>query len=230
MIETSAKDLENAVMIRPEAEDLATVSERKRLPEDERQLHSLLMAEGDLTAGELEVPIEWLEELTRRGRAAYIEPGLWIAMEQQEEYLRALEERDREASLHILRRMLRYRGPHTAKEASQRYAVTEEEAETLLMELCRMSAAVEQDGVYYHGELYGRARQRTIQNRRRQVSTLPGRRYAALMAGRVKTAASPREQLKKALQMFSGSACPAALWETVLFPARVRDYRGACAG
>ena len=95
------------------------------------------------------------------------------------------------------------------------------------MELCRMSAAVEQDGVYYHGELYGRARQRTIQNRRRQVSTLPGRRYAALMAGRVKTAASPREQLKKTLQMFSGSACPAALWETVLFPARVRDYRGA---
>ena len=140
---------------------------------------------------------------------------------------RQLEERDREASLHILRRMLRYRGPHTAKEASQRYAVTEEEAETLLMELCRMSAAVEQDGVYYHGELYGRARQRTIQNRRRQVSTLPGRRYAALMAGRVKTAASPREQLKKTLQMFSGSACPAALWETVLFPARVRDYRGA---
>ena len=59
---------------------------------------------------------------------------------------------------------------------------------------------------------------------RDRVSTLPGRRYAALMAGRVKTAASPREQLKKTLQMFSGSACPAALWETVLFPARVRDY------
>lgn len=227
VIETSEKDLENAVMIRPEAEDLATVSERKRLPEDERQLHSLLMAEGDLTAGELEVPIEWLEELIRRGRAAYIEPGLWIAMEQQEEYLKALEEKDREACLHILRRMLRYRGPHTAKEASQRYAVTEEEAEKFFIELCRINAAVEQDGIYYHGELYGRARQRTIQNRRRQVGTLPGRRYAALMAGRVRPAASPGEQLKKALLMFGGSACPAALWETVLLPARVRGYRKA---
>ena len=90
-----------------------------------------------------------------------------------------------------------------------------------------MNAAVEQDGVYYHAELYGRARQRTIQNRRRQVSTLPGRRYAALMAGRVRTAASPKEQLRKTLRMFSGSACPAALWENVLFPARVRDYRGS---
>lgn len=227
VLETSAKDLENAVMIRPEAEDLAAVSERKRLPEDERQLHSLLMAEGDLIAGELEVPIEWLEELTRRGRAAYIEPGLWIAMEQREEYLRALEDKDREACLHILRRLLRYRGPHTAEEASQRYAVTEEEVNELLLELCRMNAAVEQDGVYYHAELYGRARQRTIQNRRRQVSTLPGRRYAALMAGRVRTAASPKEQLRKTLRMFSGSACPAALWENVLFPARVRDYRGS---
>ena len=50
-------------LVRPGAEELSRVQERSRLPQDERQLHSLLMTEGDLTAGELEIPVEWLEKL-----------------------------------------------------------------------------------------------------------------------------------------------------------------------
>ncbi len=60
-------------LIRPGDEELSGVQERERLPKDENQLHSLLMAEGDLAAGELEIPVEWLEELNRGGRALYLE-------------------------------------------------------------------------------------------------------------------------------------------------------------
>ena len=41
---------------------------REKLPKDARQLHALLMTEGDLAAGELEVPVEWLDSLARNGR------------------------------------------------------------------------------------------------------------------------------------------------------------------
>jgi ATP-dependent Lhr-like helicase len=75
--------------IKPAAEQLARASERKKQPEDERQLHSLLMMEGDLVAGELDLPVEWFETLARQGRAAYIEPGLWIAEEQRDVYAAA---------------------------------------------------------------------------------------------------------------------------------------------
>ena len=48
------------------------------------------MMEGDLAAGELEVPAEWLDNLARRGLACYLEPGIWVAAEQREEYEMAL--------------------------------------------------------------------------------------------------------------------------------------------
>ena len=46
-----------------------------------RSLHSLLMMEGDLEAGELDIPAEWLDTLARQGLACYVEPGIWIAAE-----------------------------------------------------------------------------------------------------------------------------------------------------
>ena len=78
--------LEEAEGIRPDRRELERAQERERLPEDPEQLHSLLMMEGDLEAGELAVPGEWLEALAENGRACYIEPGLWIAAEHREEY------------------------------------------------------------------------------------------------------------------------------------------------
>ncbi len=78
-------------MIAPGEEELMQAQERSKLPADEKQLHSLLMAEGDLAAGELDVPVEWLEKLAGEGRVCYLEQGLWIAVEQEEEYRTALE-------------------------------------------------------------------------------------------------------------------------------------------
>ena len=75
--------------VKPSAEAFSQ-QENGRLPENMQQLHDLMMMEGDLAAGELEIPGEWLEQLADRGQAVYREPGLWIAAEQQEEYESAL--------------------------------------------------------------------------------------------------------------------------------------------
>lgn len=79
-------------LLRPGERELSQMGVREKLPEDEKQLHSLLMTEGDLTAGELNIPVEWLEKLAEEGRALYLEQGLWIAAEQEELYRTALEE------------------------------------------------------------------------------------------------------------------------------------------
>ena len=249
-------------LVRPGAEELSQVQERRKLPQDERQLHSLLMTEGDLAAGELEVPVEWLEVLAGEGRAVYLEQGLWIAAEQQEEYREALNLGKREATAHIVRRMLRYRGGATAGQVALRYGWTEENTREVLEELCRKGEIVSQEEtfdtkgvakpmpdmgdtgkitlpeadspeavsrqkqvIYYHAELYKRARIKTLRNRREEISTCPPENYAALLLSRIQRSAPGEECLKETVASFAGMAVPANLWEEVIFPARVRNYR-----
>lgn len=107
------------------------------MPENEEELHSLLMMEGDLEAGELDIPADWLEALARQGLACYVEPGIWIAAEHEDEYMRALQQQDEEAAMHIVRRMLYYRGGQTAVDVRERYFLSEEMTEALLDKLCR---------------------------------------------------------------------------------------------
>lgn len=221
----AAQALERAQGIAPDPERLASQSVRRtRLPANENELHSLLMIEGDLIAGEVDVPVEWLDRLAREGRAAYVEPGLWIAAEHREEYDAALAAGEEEARGHIVRRALRYRGGMTAEQVADRYLWTADTATSVLAGLCRAEAAVESDGVHYHAELYEKARRETIRSRR-AVRTLPPERYAALLAGRLLLTAPPAEKLEYALRSLAGLAFPAALWETVLLPARVGNYR-----
>lgn len=225
-IHRAAEDaLEKARMIAPAAEELARVSERRRLPEDEKQLHSLLMMEGDLIAGELEVPIEWLELLAHRGQACYIEPGLWIAAEQEEKYRAALDQGDVELRKQIVQRLLRYHGPLSPEGIGERYLWTDDTAAELLIALCEQGKAVLNDGLYYHAELYDRARQETIKSRRRQIRTLPSERYASLLSNRMRITAPPAEQLERSLRQLSGQLYPPELWESTLLPARVLNYR-----
>ncbi len=217
-------------LIRPGDEELSGVQERERLPKDENQLHSLLMAEGDLAAGELEIPVEWLEELNRGGRALYLEQGLWIAAEQQEDYVAALSLSEREKALAIVRRMLRYRGGAGARQVSLRYGWNMEAAEGLLEELCGRAETVKDvsgsgPAVYYHAELYKRARIRTLKNRRAEIATCPACAYAALLAVRLSPMLPPQEGVKMAVSALAGTAYPAALWEEVMLPGRVRGFR-----
>jgi len=218
------KSLRNIRGIKPEAHQLKRVSARIKLPKDAEQLHTLLMIEGDLVAGELDIPIEWLKRLAAEGRAKYIEPGLWIAAEQEQDYTNALETKDIEARMKIVRRLLRYRGAVSAEQAAERYLWTDSEAQEVLTGLCEKGQIVEQGGVFYHAELYERARNETIKDRRRQVTTLPAERYAALLCSRMQLSGSPAEQLEKALKTMCGQSHSAEVWESVLFPARVGRY------
>ena len=66
-------------LVRPGKEELSQVHDVYwKLPEDEQQLHVLLMTQGDLAAGELEIPAMWLDRLAREGRVIYLEQGLWM--------------------------------------------------------------------------------------------------------------------------------------------------------
>ncbi|MDE6739360.1 MAG: DEAD/DEAH box helicase, partial [Lachnospiraceae bacterium] len=216
-------------LIQPGSQELMEVQERSRLPQDEKQLHSLLMTEGDLAAGELDIPVEWLESLAQEGRVLYLEQGLWIAAEQEKEYAVALGEEEtaagQEERLHIVRRMLRYRGGADVTQTATRYGWSEQVAKEILDQLCRQSDAVRQDGRYYHAKLYSRARVRTLKNRREEIQTCPGENYAALMLSRTESGAPAEECLRNTLRQYAGMIFPAAYWESIFLPRRVRNFR-----
>lgn len=259
-------------LLRPGERELSQVWARGKLPENERQLHSLLMMEGDLAAGELDIPVEWLENLAEEGRVVYLEQGLWIAAEQEAEYRAAFQLSEAaveyhvasetggqkaaeshsarvvydaamtknravqaecstiqgtgwEEALHIVRRMLRYRGAASILQIAARYGWQEESTGALLQELCLRGEAVCQENRYYHAKSYERARTQTLKNRREEISTCPSAAYAALLLSRIQPSAPPEECLKAAVASFAGTAFPAGIWEELLFPARVKNYR-----
>lgn len=222
-------------LLMPSKEELLKVQEAYgKLPEDAKQLHTLLMTQGDLAAGELDIPVEWLEELVRGGRALYLEQGLWIAAEQGEEYVLALEmpapegqtaDDRKKAQLHIVRRMLRYRGAADAKQTAERYGWAEELAEEVLECLCRQNEAVRHERLYYHAVLYRRARMYTLKKRREEAKTCPPQAYAAMLLARMESGAPAQECLEHTLRQYAGMPFPPAYWETIVLPARVKRYR-----
>jgi len=199
--------VKEALKIKPAAEQLAIMSERKKLPEDERQLHSLLMIEGDIIAGELNIPLEWFESLAEQNRAMYVEPGLWIAAEHFNEY-------DEPDLPNIIRRTLRYKGAHYPEQLAERYCISDQKAQEILTELG--DKVIEDNGLYYHADLYERARNATISARRKQIKTVPSQNFAALLASRLAYSALPD---------LSEKPYPIALWESVLLPSRIKTYK-----
>lgn len=243
---------EEKELLVPGAAELSQVQEREKIPENEKQLHSLLMTEGDLAAGELDIPVEWLELLNREGRALYLEQGLWIAAEHREEYEKALENPSGKEARSIVRRMLRYRGGASACQTAGRYGWQEEAARGVLEELCKREEAVRQEELcteaktagqeaagrtarasgkqdkeirYYHARLYKQARTRTLKNRRQEITTSPCSAYCGLLASRIQRSAPPEECVRAAVAFFAGTAYPAEVWEEMLLPARAKNYR-----
>lgn len=223
-------------LIQPGRQELVQVQERTTLPKDEKQLHSLLMTEGDMAAGDLEIPVEWLEMLAQQGRVVYLEQGLWIAAEETERYAAALGQpeteqtegaADREEQCRIVRRMLRYRGGADITQTAERYGWDVQTAEDILEKLCRREETVKEDGKYYHAELYRRAVIRTLKNRREEVQTCPSEAYAALLLSRMETSAPTEEGLRSLLKRYAGMTLPAPHWEGILFPRWVNNYRTA---
>lgn len=226
-------------LIRPEESELSRLQIRDKLPENEKQLHVLLMTEGDLAAGELEIPVKWLESLYAQGRAVYLEQGLWIAAEQAEEYREALEEADQERILPIIRRMLRYRGGADKEQIALRYGFDDDIIRAALETLCQRGDVVKQsrksreDGqeraevIYYHAQIYQRAGIATLKKRRQEIKTSPASAYAALLLSGINSPIPGKESMESALSFFEGTAFPAAAWEEQILPARVKSYRGS---
>ena len=166
----------------------------------------------------------WLKALAARQLVEYIEPGLWIAAEHSDEYTRAMADKDDAAGMHIVRRMLYYRGPHTTQQIRERY-LPEDTAPLQWVEmLCDQDAVVRDGEYYYHGKLYDRARRATIRTMRTQVTTQPPASYAALMADRSRINATPEEQLKQSLAVLCGQCYPVASWEGIMLGRRVHHY------
>ena len=240
-------------VVMPGREQLEDVAQRGRKLSDEHQLHALLMTEGDQLAGEADAPLEWFEGLASRGRAEYIEPGLWIAAEHAAEYALAYEGvypaggtdgvvsgidgvvsgiggaasgASVAARRHIVRRALRYHGGHTRSQLSDRYAWPDAVAAAVLDALVAGGEAIPDGGVYYHSDLYELARRKTVLARRELVKTQPRERYAALLAGRVGNEAGLlADKVLSVLRDMRGQPFPLALWETVLLPGRIPGYR-----
>lgn len=223
--------------IRPEESELLRLQSRDKLPEDEKQLHVLLMTEGDLAPGELEIPVEWLESLYAQGRVVYLEQGLWIAAEQEEEYREALEEKKEEKLLPLIRRLLRYRGGTDEEQIALRYGLDRETVRAVLEALCQRGEVIRQSkgnrengqdpetDVYYHAQIYQRAGIRTLKKRRQEIKTSPPAAYAAMLLSMVHSPLPGEESLRMALSSLEGTAFPASAWEEQLLPARVENYR-----
>lgn len=223
-------------MLQPDAAQLEKVGERNRLPENEKELHSLLMMEGDLIAGELDVPVSWLEELIKQQRVCFIEPGLWIAAEQREDYEIALvnnsnediitdEDNKLELQKKIVRRVLRYRGAQTASSIAERYLWSTDKVDHVLHELLVDMDAVCDNGLYYHAKLYDKARWETIKERRQMNVTYPVMNYAALLAGRDMSATDAKSRLEYLMGQLKGQLIDLKTMEELVFPSRLPNYR-----
>lgn len=219
------QSLEAAAMLPPDAQLLAQSAAPARTVQDELQLHSLLMTQGDLIAGETDALPAFFNALARDGRVRYIEPGLWIAAEHEEIYQRASEQRDEQARRRILKRCLRFRGAQDAQSLSERYHWSFADAQILLDTAVQTQEAVLHGDVYYHSENFNRAQRETVYHRRQQAKTVMPERYAALLCGKILRPALPQEQLRAALSALAGQAFPPAQWEEIILPARVQGYR-----
>lgn len=225
-VKTMLKALEETETqgITPGQAELEARFARRRLPENADQLHALLMTEGDLAAGELDIPVEWLTQLAEHGRVKYIEPGLWVATELEESYLAAMQSEGEEALGRIVRRCLRYRGGQDAESLAQRYGLSEDAMQSALDELVREDSAVEYDGVYFHKQVWEQAQQDTLRARRQAVATQPAERFAALMAESTRRSGTPKEQLAAAMEGLCRQVYHIKTWEGLILPARVSGY------
>ena len=223
-----AVEAEEAPSIRPEEKHLAEAASGVKPPDSAEKLHEKLMIEGDLTADETDAPFEWMEALADSGRAAYVEPGLWIAAEQEALYRGALQEGDGGALGRVLRRCLRYRGAQDAALLAERYGLSEASIAGALEPLVEAGSIVREDGLFIHAEVYQRAQRLTLSARRRAVQTAEPAAYAALLARwQTRFAGSPRERLSAAIRRLYGLYLPVAQWEGVALPARTSAYRPA---
>lgn len=216
---------EETLTLSPEEDALNESYRAVRLPENSEETHSFLMTTGDLMAGEEEIPLEYLEALCMDGRAVYIEPGLWIAKEQEAQYESALLYENADALKRIVRRVSRYRGAIDEDAVMQRYGIARALAANILSSLSESGEIVLFESRYVHKDVYELAQRKTISILRKRVETAPQNVYASHLLSRIQPMKSADEQIRSAIAFLSGEPIPKDALESVLLPARVSKYR-----
>jgi len=132
----------------------------------------------------------------------------------------------------IIQRMIYYRGAMSDEQISERYFLPLELINDTLNALINADKVIFDEGtrtnpyrLFYHSKRYSRAQKATIFGLRAQAVTRPAEVYAAIIAARLAKNASPEEQLELTIRQYAGVAFPAAWWETVILPRRVKGYR-----
>lgn len=194
-------------------------------PQSAERLHALFMRDGDMQAGEVDAPESWLLELAQAGRVDYIEPGLWIAAEEKELYERALADQAQDALCRVTRRLTRARGAQDAQSLCQRYFLPLALGQQTLDALAEQGELVLDQGLYYHKDVYRTAQALTLRAQRASVSTLPMRRYAALLSRKARHAGNPAQQLRQGVLSLLGMRFSPEAWEGALLPSRTQSYR-----
>ncbi|MBQ3079560.1 MAG: DEAD/DEAH box helicase [Clostridia bacterium] len=216
---------QNELTIQPDSEAIRIASTPAKSAKNAEEVHTLFMQRGDMLSEEIPAPVDFPEALVLAGRACYIEPGLWIAREHENEYKRALESDDDESFLTIVRRLTRYQGQVCAEMIAERYAVSMDRATRMLSLLSESGMLKEYEGMYVHKDVFESAKRKTLEMRRREVETAAPERYADALTSLLRPSAPPGEQLLSALKSLSYEKYPAEFFEEVLLPARVSAYR-----
>ncbi len=211
-----------AEMLPPEKQDLLKAA-ADAPPKDASETHAMLMMGGDFRAGDSEVPLEWLRQLAREGRALYVDPGLWIAAEQEELYRDALTG-EPEALTRVVRRLLRYRGAQDAFSLADRYALEPDRAQEVLERLSELGAIVPWEDVFVHRDVYERASGMRRAALRADVRTAEAAGYASFLARLHQSGDAPQDRLAHGLSRLLDHLLPIAQWEDVVLPARTMGY------
>lgn len=222
-VRMAQQDAEQAALVVPDEGTFALAYERPPVG-SVQELHSRLMTEGDLLPDEPGAHTEWLEQLSDEGRAVFIDPGLWIAAEEQALYEQAFSA-DIDALCRIARRCMRFRGPHSAETLAQRYCIGASLAAEVIGRLESAQTIRPAGGLYVHKDIFANAQRATVRLRRDQIITQPPEKLAALLARDLVASGPAAEQLEAAMQALSGVYMPAEQWEGALLPARVTGYK-----
>ena len=209
--------------LKPDSGDIDSVSEVEA-PKDMESVHRMLMMGGDLQPGDADVSPELLNNLAESGRALYIEPGMWIAKEHEEQYLQAFGG-EAESMQKIIRRMLRFRGAADAEGIADRYMLDPAGVEHMLDNLIAQGAIVPWENLYVHRDIYERASGIRRAGLRASVTTAAPDGYAAYLTQNVLRAGPPADLLAYGLNRLTGEYLPYERWEEAYLPARTVNYR-----
>ena len=217
--------LEQLEKRKADKQQLLVQGTEKKAPESPNRLHSLFMAEGDFLSTELDIPLAWLQQLIEEGRITYIEPGLWIAKEQESLYEQGLLFYESNALKKIVERSLRYRGGQSFESLRERYFLKPEVLLKVLEEMVTEKRILLMESFYYQSDVYELARKKTILLLRQEITTVCKEQYAGFLLDKLSRFENQENGLELLLDQYLFIPIPMELFESGILNLRLKRYR-----